>query len=457
LSDWSESGQSHVSFRNRYNVGIREIAVPPFPAARLVTLCVGTPTGRRVLRYGRTCVAILWIVLLAAVPAAAQTGTSSPSMFGGGRLTVAGDGALSISPHDDGYFNYSGEQYQLMRVARFDATMELRLAPRLSLLGGLRVLGAPSAERWIVRPQLLLARIRPFQTLPFQVQAGLVPHVFGSYGRRAYGIDNPLIGLPLGYQYVTSLRMDALPASADDLLRMRGRGWRLQYGVGATGRAPGVPLVDGLRNPAGVQVRAGGRRLEASLGLTSGSLSKPSPWEQGGGALVSGRVAARPTEGLVVGASAARGRFLDKRLVHDLRRSSWPSLNDQRAFGFDVEYSRGYWVLRAEGMLVSWWLPRLEEPFLDVPLRAVSLDLEARYRLRPGLYAAGRAGRLDFNKITGSFGRLSWDAPVSRVEVGAGYSVSRNVVVKAAYQHNWREAGPRTRLGLASAQVSFWF
>ena len=59
----------------------------------------------------------------------------------------------------------------------------------------------------------------------FDIQVGRVPPTFGAFARRTYASDNPLIGYPLAYQYLTSMRADALPANADELLRMRGRGW----------------------------------------------------------------------------------------------------------------------------------------------------------------------------------------------------------------------------------------
>ena len=58
------------------------------------------------------------------------------------------------------------------------------------------------------------------------------PDLRGVSRRHAYAADNPLIGYPLAYQYLTSLRPDALPASADELLRMRGRGWLSNFSVG---------------------------------------------------------------------------------------------------------------------------------------------------------------------------------------------------------------------------------
>ena len=75
----------------------------------------------------------------------------------------------------------------------------------------------------------------------------------------------------------------------------------------------------------------------------------------------------------------------------------------------------------------------------------------------PGLYAAARLDHLGFSEITGSSTRAEWDAPVSRVEVGGGYSLQRNLLLKLSFQHNTRPAGRTMDLNLVAAQVVFWF
>ena len=105
-------------------------------------------------------------------------------------------------------------------------------------------------------------------------------------------------------------------------------------------------------------------------------------------------------------------------------------------------------------------MPALQRPLVVGPLGAWGGFLEARYKIRPGLYAAARVDHLGFSDVTGSsFGGAPtpWDAPVSRVEAGGGYSVRRNVTVKAVVQRNWRHGvafGPET---IAGAQALLWF
>jgi hypothetical protein len=51
----------------------------------------------------------------------------------------------------------------------------------------------------------------------------------------------------------------------------------------------------------------------------------------------------------------------------------------------------------------------------------------------------------------------SWDANVRRVEGAVGYLVRRNVRLKAGYQYNWRDGGRERSIGLAGAQLLYWF
>ena len=96
-------------------------------------------------------------------------------------------------------------------------------------------------------------------------------------------------------------------------------------------------------------------------------------------------------------------------------------------------------------------------PFLDLPLRARSLMVEGRYKLAPGLYVAGRFDHLGFSDITGTTRTDTWEAPVTRVEVGGGYSLLRNLLLKLSYQYNTRDGGRVETLNLAAAQLLFWF
>jgi hypothetical protein len=411
--------------------------------------------GRGFVRGGWCAPACAVIVLLAAGPqAAAQDYPASPPPAGmGDRLVFGGQVSAAVSGADPGYFDYSSYGYNLMRRVQIDLDGAFRLTGWLSFVGDLRVDGSSSGGSWRVRPYAAFLRVRPWSRRPFDVQAGIIPPVFGSFSRLAYSRDNPLIGVPLVYQYLTSLSPDSVPASADELLAMRGRGWRTGYG--GTSRGAGLPLVDGLRNQVGVEARVGdeGTRAEASAALTSGSASLPAggyaqPWRQ-----ISGRVAVRPVMGLVLGLSASRGLFLDNAITGAY---SSPA-GVQSAAGFDAEVSRGHWMVRTEGVFTRWTLPPTSAPAITGPLRAFGITAEARYRVCPGVDLAARIDHIGFSQISGTSESESWDAPVKRIEIGVAYSPLRRLTAKVAWQENWRDSYSNRREGVLAAQVITWF
>jgi hypothetical protein len=143
--------------------------------------------------------------------------------------------------------------------------------------------------------------------------------------------------------------------------------------------------------------------------------------------------------------------------VHDVLPASARGTYRQQALGLDVEWSAGYWIVRAEAVLSRWRLPPLEATLIEDPLPALGLFAEARYKLRAGLFVAGRVERLAFSEIASGAGRLTWEAPVTRLEAGAGWSPRRYVTLKASWQHNWRDGGRVRENDLVAGQVVLWY
>jgi hypothetical protein len=396
-------------------------------------------------RLGAVSLGLLAHALALAAPARAQ-------------VTVSGEATATIgSRDDDAFFNYTDYEHNALRMFRVSLAGMWRPAPRLALLAEVR-----SEDAQEVIAYAAYVRVRPFASRSLVVQAGRIPPVFGAFGRRTYGSDaNPLIGYPLAYQYLTSLRPDAIPASADDLLGMRARGWRAEYPVGAQAPAPGVPLMSAYRWDTGVEAHAAGARVDGSIAVTRGTLSNPRVRDDNGGVQVSGRLAWKPIVGLVVGASAARGAFLSGALVDRHAAFIERRPYTQRAVGLDAEYSRDYWIVRGELIDSRWALPAISAPHLPGSLRATAAFVETRYRFGPRYFAAARADRLTFSRIRGErfFGGAltPWDAPVTRIEVGGGVYLRRNLTARAVVQRNWRDAGRVRGRTFLSGQLGYWF
>jgi len=385
------------------------------------------------------------------VPARAQALPSEPIAFADGRVTIGGDVSVSAGSEDTGFFNYTDYEHSALRLFHADLTTSIGMGGHFSLLGELSTENGDHPEAYA-----LYLRIRPWIDRPFDIQAGRVPPTFGAFGRHVYSTDNPLIGYPLAYQYLTSLRADALPLNADELLSMRGRGWLSQFSLGNREPAAGLPLATAFRWDTGVQVHAAGAIVDATAAVTAGTVSNPLFKDDNSGRQIAGRVSVHPIAGLLLGASAARGPFVSSTAARGAVGDGHDGEFTQTALGGDVEYSHAYYLVRAEAVFSEWKVPAVGAPVINTPLRALGTYVEGRYKILPGLYVAGRVDHLGFNDVTGSLGPQTWDAPVTRIEIGAGYSIQRNLLLKVSCQRNTRDGGRVTRSTLGAVQLQFW-
>jgi hypothetical protein len=400
-----------------------------------------------------TRLAGLALAVLAPAAVAAQT-RDQPYPASPRAISVGGELAATIGPHDaDAFFNYTDYERNALRLVRGRLFGEWRVAAPLSLVGELRTEDASRIEA-----SALYVRWRPWQEHDLVVQAGRIPPVVGAFARRAYGRDNLVMGLPLAYQYLTSLRPDALPAAMSDVLRMRGRGWQPAFPIGAVEPAPGIPLISSTRWDTGVEAFWRAHWLETSGSVTFGSPAVPEVRDRTDGQQWSGRIALHFPEGLTVGASAARGAWIQRSVLAGLPAAiehDWV----QTVTGADVEFGRQRLLLRGEWLRSVFHLPLAAEPSPATALAAWSGFIEGRYRLHPRWQVAARVERLSFRRVlsAASVTPIPWDAPVDRVEGVIGFRATRRLELRAGWQHNWRSAGRVHERGYPAAQILYWF
>lgn len=405
----------------------------------------------------RLLLATLVTALVAAASGAdlcAQTLPAGPIRAFGGRLTIGGELVGTAGATDrTAYFNYTDYDNNALRMTRAAIAAAWRPAEWVAFVGELRTEDFAQFSAYGA-----YVRIRPFRSIPLDVQAGRIPPVFGAFGRRAYATDQMLIGYPLAYQYLTSLRPDAIPATPDDLIRMRGRGWRSEFPIGSFDQASGVPLITAYRWDTGVEARWTTGPLELSGALTNGTLADPRFDDNNAGKQWAARAAVHPAVGLVLGFSAARGEFLDDEVRRILPEPARDGNYPQTTFGFDAEYSRDYWIVRGELVRSRWTLPLLS-PDNSLDVSALGIWVEGRYKITPRVFAAARVDHLGFSKISGSISTspTTWDAPVDRIEWGGGYYFQRNLIGRAVVQHNWRDGGFVRSRTFVAGQLAYWF
>jgi hypothetical protein len=397
---------------------------------------------------------VLWcavLVLAAAHGVAAQVLPEGPISLAGGHVVFGAEVSATVAPDDPGFFNYTSYEFNALRNFRIGVSTEIRANDHVQLLGEVRL-----DHGRLLDAYGLFLRVRPWPARRFDIQVGRIPPTFGAMSRTAYGNSNILIGQPLAYQYLTSIRPDALPGTADDLLRMRGRGWLSRFPVGNAVDGPGLPLVNTSRWDTGVQAHGVAGIVEWTGSITAGSLSDPRFRDNNTGRQFAGRAAVRPAASTVIGFSASRGAWLNETLENEIAGFD-SSKSHQVAIGGDAEYSRGAFLVRGEAIRSTWQMPAFGTLQLDEPLMAISSLIEGRYKIGPGLYVAMRGERLDFSEIRGSQGVAEWDARTWRFETGVGYSVTRNIIVKGVWQRNGRDGGRIRRDSLFAGQVLYWF
>ena len=395
------------------------------------------------------------LLLLTLLPRAlsAQTLPAGPATAFDGRLAAGAEVVATIGDHDESaFFNYTDYEHNVLRMFRVALSGSWRPFERLAFVGEVQ-----SEDLTEVRPYAAYVRIRPIRSVPLDIQAGRIPPVFGSFGRRAYNVNNPVIGYPLAYQYLTSLRPDAIPATHDDLLRMRARGWLATYPVGSPDLAPGIPLISAFRWDTGVQAhwRHGHR---------------------GGRGRGDGRHAGRPsrqrqqqwTPDLGTRGAASRHRP-DRRRI----RRTW-RMARSRGHGTAAVRTRprtirqrGVWTPSTHaitGLCVRSWSRAVGR----CPSRRLALGGEHRCAGRVGrgplsLYAtdlrgrAPRSSRLLEDQHRHGSALVTWDAPVTRVETAVGYYLQRNLVARVTVQYNNRDGGRIERRTYFAGQLAYWF
>lgn len=394
----------------------------------------------------------LLLVVTAVAGSAAQALPDQPISLANGRVVLGAEVTATFAPKDPGFFNYTSYEFSALRNLRLGVSTEIKATERLQVLGEVRL-----DHGRVLEAYGLYVRIRPFPRRRFDIQAGRVPPTFGALSRTAYGTGNLLIGQPLAYQYLTSIRTDALPATADDLLRMRGRGWLSSFSVGNHRPGPGVPIVNTSRWDTGVQLHGVAGIFEWTSALTAGSLSDPRFGDNNHGRQLAGRVVARPWPSTVLGMSASTGAWLDRSLDNHLAAPAGDHGARQTAFAGDAEFSAGPFLVRGEAIRSSWEMPAVRSWRLDRPIVAIATLIEGRYKFAPGAYVALRGDRLDFSPVRGAAGPAEWDAQTWRLETAVAYSLTRAITVKAAWQKNSRDGGRVRKDALVAAQVMYWF
>jgi len=330
----------------------------------------------------------------------------------------------------------SGSQYSLNdgRPAfgwRGDIFFDAEISDNIFFLSNFRMVQDDA-----VHVDLFALRFTGLAGPALNAEIGEIDVPFAGLGERRFPKSNPFFSLPLGREHFTTL------CRSDYKL------WLFDSRHSAAG--DGVRLIEGALYDIGVKAFGNTGILEYAIAITNGAPSLSSSYAPGGlnpnrGFGKYARVALTPITGLTAGVSFARGQFLPSG-TNPFYGGSYSGKFDpaeyfQEILGVDLAYSTGHFEFYGEGFHNRWAFA--DEYGSD--LRATGFSGEIRYVPATRLSLAARVGGLFFNRIQASvygpdylivFYDGPWDRDMMRLEVAAGYRVTREVLVKVVYQHN---------------------
>jgi hypothetical protein len=266
------------------------------------------------------------------------------------------------------------------------------------------------------------------------VQAGKIPTPQGTWGPRTYSDQNPLIGVPLMYMWQSTLYTTQMPVDLDDLVSRKGTGqfgstYEDEGGVRGTDGPRMLVLYDNCWHD-GAAVLGIERGIEYQIAVTTGAPGSPITGIDDNDELaLHARLGWAPVPEIVLRASWGRGAYLS-RAVRDYLPSG-RTVNDyhQQLWMGSMELSRGHWIFHGEAVY-----NQLETPLTEDGLDSWSAYADLTWKFAVGWSAALRFDTLRYGEVPTSGGRTAWDQDVDRWEIGVGYDVTRDFLLKAVVQ-----------------------
>ncbi len=276
------------------------------------------------------------------------------------------------------------------------------------------------------------------------LQAGYIPTTVGSFGARVYSDKNPLVGTPLLFNYHSNLVgfiSDSM-RSVDQLLARRDTRYNL-----------GLPVVYDACWNTGAEIYGSIGKLDYSAALLSGAVSLPALEQDKDVPQVTGKLNYFFTPGLMIGAAGFYGPYLSENVYGDVIPDGHDYIDYMNyGFGYDFYWASRYLEIFSETYQATW-----EHPYLP-DMSVTSGFVEAKYKLAPGWYLAGRYDFFEPGTVTTSSGdEEKWDYPIKRYEFGIGHRLNRQTLLKLVTQLNRCEMNEELDVNLFAMQLSVGF
>jgi hypothetical protein len=321
--------------------------------------------------------------------------------------------------------------------ALLDLTSDPFFAPRLTL-----DLDAAAGEHWFllatarwdrgfdageqpdgeVRLDEIILRWRVCDDQRLNFQIGKFPTVFGAWPAGQDFFDDPFLLAPLPYSQIIGINTRDPAADSPAAIAARDNGSAPAFST--LSKNNWASMIWGPSAATGASAFGATEHLDYALEIKSTALSAhPGSWSEIdlNHPTVSARFGYRPDAAWAFGVSASRGPWLEDD-VSGVNRDDFI----QNTLGLDLRWAHHNLIVSSEVILSEFETPDAGD------LRAASWFLQARWKVSPGFWLASRFGRIVANDATGG---VPWQPDVWRAEIGAGWRLSPNLLLKAGYSY----------------------
>jgi len=290
----------------------------------------------------------------------------------------------------------------------------------------------PSDDNQAGRMEQYFLRLSNPGAFDISIQLGKFPGVIGNFIPRHDGPNDNFLRYPIVYDHPTDLGWRKPQKSNAGLIAKRDQQHEWDRGM---------PVIWGAYYATGGAMFGSWEFLNWRFAAMN---TAPGDWPEGWALSwddhedkfnYMGRLGVVPLFGLEVGLNVSRGPYLDKDAEAKLGGKDRDEFH-QILYGIDATYSMGDLDLYFEAYQSEWQAHNIQGD-----LKTWAWYVEGKYTFVPGFYGALRFGREAFSSIRDSDGeRKTWDRDVDRLEIGAGYWLKKNLLLRCEVERNWTEA-----------------
>ena len=285
----------------------------------------------------------------------------------------------------------------------------------------------------VVRIDEAFIRYRPFGDPRLNIQLGKSATVFGSWVNEHDYFDDPFLTAPLPYSQIIGISPVNPNALSPEAISHRAQG--LAPNVVEAPKRLWSSAIWGQSYTTGLTIFGHAGNFDYGLEVKNQGLpSQPSTWnpdrDEYENPTYTGRLGYRPNAAWALGLSASRGPYLETSAERLLPRGVDRGDLPYSYLGFDARWSHRNWIVSGEVLGGQY------ETLEAGDLRTLSYTIQARRKLIPGVWIAGRFGQTWNNEAIGPNGEdIEWSPNLWRIGTAVGWRVTSELLLKAEYNY----------------------